>query len=92
LNAQTSNVRFRQAFTGARMAAFPVRRVMYNYVRQFGPASFAADEAPSLVSAFLIAEFFYKFHSFALEAGAFLLTWYVLSWLQHKALALFGRS
>jgi hypothetical protein len=40
------------------MAAFPVRRVMYNYVRQ---------------------------------AGAFLLTWYVLSWLQHKALALFGR-
>lgn len=28
--------------------------------------------------AFVIAETFYKFHSFTLEAAAFLATWYVL--------------
>ena len=27
---------------------------------------------------FLIAEFFYKFHSFSLECAAFLVTWFVL--------------
>ena len=33
---------------------------------------------PGLVAAFLIAEVFYKFHSFALECGAFLATWFAL--------------
>jgi hypothetical protein len=28
--------------------------------------------------AFIIAELFYKFHSFALETAAFLVTWYLL--------------
>jgi hypothetical protein len=32
----------------------------------------------SLAIAFGIAETFYKFHSFTLETGAFLVTWYVL--------------
>lgn len=32
----------------------------------------------SLAIAFGIAESFYKFHSFTLEAGAFLATWWVL--------------
>ena len=32
----------------------------------------------SLAIAFGIAETFYKFHSFTLEAGAFLATWWVL--------------
>lgn len=31
-----------------------------------------------LATAFVIAELFYKFHSFTLEAAAFLATWYVL--------------
>lgn len=30
---------------------------------------------PGLLLAFLIAEVFYKLHSFALECGAFLVTW-----------------
>jgi len=30
------------------------------------------------VPSFLIAEFFYKFHSFSLECAAFLVTWFVL--------------
>ncbi len=32
----------------------------------------------SLAIAFGVAESFYKFHSFTLEAGAFLATWWVL--------------
>jgi hypothetical protein len=31
-----------------------------------------------LAIAFAVAELFYKFHSFTLEAGAFVATWYVL--------------
>ena len=33
---------------------------------------------PGLMLAFLLAELFYKFHSFALECGAFLVTWLVI--------------
>jgi hypothetical protein len=32
----------------------------------------------TLVMAFVVAEMFYKFRSFTLEAAAFLVTWYVL--------------
>ncbi len=39
--------------------------------------------------AFVIAEMFYKFHSFTLEAAAFLATWYVLRIAARAAL---GRS
>jgi hypothetical protein len=34
--------------------------------------------APTLIGALAIAEMFYKWHSFLLEAGGFLLTWFVL--------------
>lgn len=36
------------------------------------------EQAPSLTLAWLVAEFFYKFHSFTLECAAFLVTWFVL--------------
>jgi hypothetical protein len=32
---------------------------------------------------FVIAEFFYKFHSFTLECAAFLATWFVLDAVLH---------
>ena len=48
---------------------------------------------PGLLLAFLIAEVFYKFHSFALECGAFLLTWWVLDVVIDKLVAfLRGRA
>ena len=31
--------------------------------------------------AFLVTELFYKFHSFALECVAFLITWLILDWI-----------
>lgn len=38
-------------------------------------------ESISLVAALAIAELFYKFGSFILEAVAFIATWYVIGWL-----------
>ena len=37
-----------------------------------------AYQLPAMTAAFLIAEFFYKFRSFALECLAFLATWYLI--------------
>jgi hypothetical protein len=40
-------------------------------------------QLPPLLIAFVIAELFYKFHSFLLECGAFLLTWYAIDAVAH---------
>ena len=39
------------------------------------------SEGPSLLLSMLIAEAFYKFHSFSLEFLAMMATWFVLSYL-----------
>jgi hypothetical protein len=41
-------------------------------------AGLIGDHGPSAVIAIVIAELFYKFHSFTLEVVAFLVTWYVI--------------
>lgn len=56
---------------------------MYTQIRSSGWKSFASTEALPLIAAFVLAELFYKFHSFVLECGAFLLTWYFLSASYH---------
>ena len=38
------------------------------------------------LAAFLVAELFYKFHSFTLECIAFLATWLAFDWLLEKVL------
>jgi hypothetical protein len=43
-------------------------------------------QLPPLLLAFVIAELFYKFHSFALECGAFLITWYAIDAVAHWGL------
>lgn len=57
---------------------------MYSAISILG-RRFVAHEMPSGVAAFVLAEMFYKFHSFTLECGAFLLTWYALGSL-HAAI------
>jgi hypothetical protein len=52
---------------------------MYESIRQFGIVHFLAREAIPITLSLVIAELFYKFHSFTLEVLAFLATWYVLS-------------
>ncbi len=47
------------------ISRLPVRELLYR-------------QAPIFVVALIIAELFYKFHSFLLETGAFLVTWFVL--------------
>jgi hypothetical protein len=51
---------------------------MYTLLRLLPLKKLAYEQAPALAAAWLIAELFYKFHSFTLELGAFLATWFVL--------------
>jgi hypothetical protein len=51
---------------------------MFQLVRALSSTDLAARQAPVLLVSFLIAGLFYKFGSFALEAVAFLATWFVL--------------
>jgi hypothetical protein len=47
------------------LSLLPVKRLVY-------------EQAPALALAWVIAELFFKFHSFTLECGAFLAIWFVL--------------
>ena len=58
---------------------------MYTYFRSQGFRAFMGQEAPYFLVAFVIANFFYKFHSFGLELFAFMGTWLVLSWIGNAA-------
>ena len=51
---------------------------MYTLIRSMPFRHLLAQQAPALGSSILIAELFYKFHSFLLETGAFLATWFVI--------------
>ena len=52
---------------------------MLTLLRLFRSRSVYLSESTSLVVALTIAELFYKFQSFLLETGAFLVTWLVLA-------------
>lgn len=56
---------------------------MYQLLSKISKQDLFRQQLPSFLAAFLIAEFFYKFKSFALECLAFLVTWYVLDALIH---------
>ena len=51
---------------------------MYTLVRLVSWGRLLREQVPALLLSFVIAELFYKFHSFTLETGAFLATWFVL--------------
>jgi hypothetical protein len=55
---------------------------MFSLIKDLGLGVAARQEAIPFLIAFAIAEFFFKFKSFALECLAFLVVWYVLSFLQ----------
>lgn len=54
---------------------------MHSAIQKQGIKSFLVQEGPALAVAFLIADFFFKWGSFALECIGFLAVWYVLSLL-----------
>ncbi len=61
---------------------------MYNLVKSQSLLRTLALEAPGATCAIVVAEIFYKFHSFTLECLAFLVTWYAFSWVFNRAFVL----
>jgi hypothetical protein len=51
---------------------------MYTLLRLLSVKRLTYEQVPTLTLAWIIAELFYKFHSFTLECGAFLATWLML--------------
>jgi hypothetical protein len=51
---------------------------MYTLLRLLPLRRVFREQLPVLLVAWVIAELFYKFHSFSLECAAFLATWFVL--------------
>jgi hypothetical protein len=52
--------------------------IMYMLIQKLGIREWLVRQSPVLVGALAIAEIFYKFGSFLLEAVAFLITWFFL--------------
>ena len=51
---------------------------MFTLISRLTTSELLYRQAPTLFGALAIAEMFYKWHSFLLEAGGFLVTWFVL--------------
>jgi hypothetical protein len=51
---------------------------MYSLIRLLPVRRLLLEQLPAFAIAFIVAEVFYKFRSFALETAAFLATWFVL--------------
>jgi hypothetical protein len=64
---------------------------MYQLLTSLSRSDLLAQQLPTFVMAFAIAEMFYKFHSFTLETAAFLATWFVLDWAAGRLRGVFSR-
>ena len=56
----------------------PEEASMYTLLSSLTLRRLLLEQVPAVGLSFIIAELFYKFHSFTLETGAFLATWYVV--------------
>lgn len=63
---------------------------MFTLLKSLRERNVYLSEPVSFAVALLIAELFYKFHSFLLETGAFLVTWAVLGFVANKLAGLFA--
>lgn len=57
---------------------------MYTLTRSLGLRAVLAGEALGLALALVVAEAFFRFGSFTLEAVAFLATWFGFGWLASR--------
>jgi hypothetical protein len=64
---------------------------MYSLIRSVSFRGLLTEQVPTLATSMLIAELFYKFHSFTLECLAFLATWGVLDLGLQTARRLLGK-
>ena len=51
---------------------------MYTFISTMPLRQLLLEQIPALSASLIIAEHFFKFHSFTLECAAFLGTWYVI--------------
>ena len=51
---------------------------MFQLVKTLSIPQLLTRQMPTVIISLIIAELFYKFHSFTLECAAFLATWFVL--------------
>jgi hypothetical protein len=66
---------------------------MYTFLRLLPVKRLTYEQLPTLAIAWVIAELFFKFHSFTLECAAFLAAWLVLDVLvQEIVRPLFARK
>ena len=65
---------------------------MYALARTLRTRQLIMGQVPAIGSSLLIAEFFYKFHSFTLECLAFLVTWFVIDLCLSSLFGLFERK
>ncbi len=65
---------------------------MYHMLHSHGLLQTLTREAPPATAALVVAELFYKFHSFTFECLAFLATWYVFSWILTRALGVLPKA
>jgi hypothetical protein len=65
---------------------------MFRLFRSITVKQWFTEQIPALAASAVIAELFYKFHSFLLECGAFLATWFVLDVLLQAIVAILRRS
>jgi hypothetical protein len=63
---------------------------MFTLLRTLSTKRLLIEQLPALAASWLLAELFYKFHSFSLECAAFLATWFVLDALLQLAKRLLG--
>jgi hypothetical protein len=54
---------------------------MYSLIRALPPRRLLLEQAPAFLIALTIAELLYKFKSFLLETGAFLVTWFIIDFI-----------
>ena len=59
---------------------------MYQMISTLARRDLVRRQLPIVLLSFVIAELFYKFHSFTLETAAFLATWFVLDWLAGRVM------
>jgi hypothetical protein len=57
---------------------------MYKLLSELTAKSFFLTQVPAIAVSIVIAEIYYKFHSFTLECLAFLVTWFVIDWIMSK--------
>jgi hypothetical protein len=65
---------------------------VYSIIHERSIKELLSEHLPTLAVSLIIAELFYKFHSFLLEAIAFLATWYVLGALFNAVERTFHRD